>query len=370
MGAVLDTPVFCETSNTYTRSSDTAAAQNVPATRSRSSRERDRERERERGGRGHTHTHSAFLMQDNVVCGSLTLLSCVRQASILPRTIPGGRAAAECKDWECLRLVHTCGFEFYDEVWQWAAYRGNLDCLAFALSHGYWLGDDVLERAAGSGQVACVDLLIEHGLPRKRPYMYFNKHTLPHEIKCLELMFNKGVPIDPASLIAAAAYGDVDFVRWLHKRGVPLWQHIETCAPPLNVMLNDEDRWWEEIAHALGKPRTLPAPAGLEVEDMWGALRYGSVYGAPVTPFAKEIFEEKRRRSRAVLLCFNAATRLSRACTSPKERHVWASMAALPKDLIKDILIFAELEIAETVMCRPLAGALQPPAPALEGKGV
>jgi hypothetical protein len=110
------------------------------------------------------------------------------------------------------------------------------------------------------------------------------------------------------------------------------------------------------------KLSTLHMPSDAEL--VWKALRYGSLHGAPVTPKLEGLFREKRGRLRTVLHCFKAAGRLSDASDidTPgchEQRRIWAGMAALPPALVEEILIFADLEIPETVMRRP---ALHAPA--------
>jgi hypothetical protein len=142
--------------------------------------------------------------------------------------------APECPSWmvaECgytqrLHDLHEGGFELDGVTWVWAATRGHVDCLAFAVSHGYALHDGILRVAVEEGQQAVVEFLVEQGLPRK-PYMQFPPWggiVPPAQLKCVQWLADKGVVFNPYMLIKAAEFGDVDFVRWLHQRVVPLWR--------------------------------------------------------------------------------------------------------------------------------------------------
>jgi hypothetical protein len=86
--------------------------------------------------------------------------------------------------------------------------------------------------------------------------------------------------------------------------------------------------------------------------DMWRAVRYGSCMGAPVTPFMVKLFKAERVKTRAVLLCFHVAPRLSGQEGSDKQRVAWDGMGRMPIELIEEILVHADLEIAESVRRR------------------
>ncbi len=103
---------------------------------------------------------------------------------------------------------------------------------------------------------------------------------------------------------------------------------------------------------------------------MLKTLRYASCMGAPVTPVIEEIFESQRVATRAVLLCFHVAGRLSRWRASSKRRAMWAAcdphvvareravraanramwgaMARMPRELVEKLLVHADLEIPES----------------------
>lgn len=252
----------------------------------------------------------------------------------------------------CLYILQQFGFEITGSTWARAAGCGHISCLRFAIANGYWLDDHVLEAAVYFGRLACVEFLIQQGLPHE-PYMHFIPHVYPDQQQCIQLMVDNKVQINPASLIVAAGCGDLGFVRWLHKQGVPLWHRAcETNNHSIDELWHDRSRWSEEFYDCLEEPRTLPIPwQQSRMVPIWKALRYGSVYGAPVTPNVQKLFERKRLRTHAVLCCFKAAQRRS-APRDQKQMRTWAIMAALPSALVEEILILADLEIPESVMRR------------------
>jgi hypothetical protein len=282
-----------------------------------------------------------------------------RQGEALPRNwVELGEPAAERGDVHCLRVLRECGFELHTWAWVAAASGGHFDCLVFALSHGYVLNDSVvydsfLSAAVKHGRLAVVDLVLQQGLPRE-PFFLNEFRVGPHSMKCIESLLEKGVAIDPESLIAAARNGDLDFVRMLYKHGIPLWQHArEMESFSLYQMWSLTSR---EVHTTLVMPWRLDNEYGA-----WKALRYGSLHGAPVTPRVQQFFEEKRQQTHAVLLCFRAAARLSKAPGCPERRRMWAGRAALPSALIEEILICADLEIRESVMHQlPVPGLSAP----------
>jgi hypothetical protein len=147
-------------------------------------------------------------------------------------------------------------------------------------------------------------------------------------------MLDLGVALNPTSVMAAAGAGDIDFVRSLHKRGLPLWEQVVQGFPsPVTASSIDE-------TGTLVVRRT-------KLEPIWKAFRYGAVHGAPVFDAMRQLFTGKRRQTCAVLRCFKAAARLSQGPGPHHQR--WAGMAALPSELGHKILILADLEIWETM---------------------
>lgn len=283
----------------------------------------------------------------------------------------------------CLRVLHEFGFKFSSHAWDMAAQAGHVDCLAFAFSNAYAPEDSALEGAVTYGQLPCVEFLLQQGLPRKpylhcgscctlspehmrliqqgsppKPYMHNDdapnfpafepamldsglqfmefllKHAMPgrayvhsehrgvlgtEQMKCMRLIAESGVAINPQTLIEAARQGDLDFVRLLHGHGVPLWDLVLVEPPNLPSWgyVHEEPRERVALPWPPGyatRPRTLifyNYYPPYQLEDFWTVLRYGSVCGAPVTREMQELLEEKRRRTRTLLLCAKAAARLT-----------------------------------------------------------
>lgn len=267
-----------------------------------------------------------------------------------------GRTAAKRGDVNCLRVLHECGFYLCFLVWVAAACGGHVNCMMFALSHGYAMDfesvyDSLLNILIEHGRLADVAWVLQQDLPRK-PFRLGLRETCPDSVKCIEFLLAKGMAIDPYSLINAAECGDLEIVRVLHKHGIPLWQH----AP--------EPFWfsWSWLFCSDNFHTTLVIHRCLDGErGAWKVLRYGALYGAPITDKARQLLDEKRQQTRAVLLCFNTTARLSNGPGRPEQRRVWARMAALPSPLVEEILIGADLEIQESVMHRlPVPGPSAP----------
>jgi hypothetical protein len=82
---------------------------------------------------------------------------------------------------------------------------------------------------------------------------------------------------------------------------------------------------------------------------MYAAMRYASCMGAPVTPFVEKIFRDERAATRAVLLSFHVATRLSQGEGPLKHTAMWAVMARMPLELVETVLVHAVMEIPESL---------------------
>jgi hypothetical protein len=82
---------------------------------------------------------------------------------------------------------------------------------------------------------------------------------------------------------------------------------------------------------------------------MLEALWYGWFMGAVMSPPLADMFMARCRATRAVLCCFHVATRLSQVEGTPKLKAAWAGMGAVPIVLIEKILLYAELEIIESL---------------------
>ncbi len=168
-----------------------------------------------------------------------------------------------------------------------AAGNGHIDVLEFALRRGYTLGDPVFATAVINEQFATVEFLIKHGLPRK-PFIHLKNPLTPGILHCYQLMFDKKISFNPGSLTYAAHRGQLDFVRCLHKHGLPLWQSAFDFPACLCFGPNGVERLFSINPEV---PRDLYIPSDRkQVERMWKALRYGSVYGAPVLPEVEELF--------------------------------------------------------------------------------
>jgi hypothetical protein len=168
-----------------------------------------------------------------------------------------------------------------------------------------------------------------------------------HQLRCLQHLFDKGYRVHPGTLISAVRLGDLGFVRFLHSRGVPLWEWVleegtEEGWPGLKWCICDLYR------EARSGWLTIPQQPQSAMH-MRQTLMYGAIHGAPVTPAAAEVLRAQRRATQAVLHSFHAAARLGKGEGSPEQRAAWAVMGCVPFQLVENILVFADLEITESL---------------------
>jgi hypothetical protein len=177
----------------------------------------------------------------------------------------------------------------------------------------------------------------------------------PNQLRCLQHLFDKGCRIHPGTLTSAAGFGDVDLVRLLHSRGVPLWNNTYQewprrkgnwyCYAPPQCMC---------VLYDLADQGTLAVPNPPEdAKHKRKALLYGAVHGAPVPPSMMAVLQGQRSATRAVLLSFHVAARLSAGQGARGQKAAWAVMWRVPIELIEKMLVLADLEVTESVR-RPL----------------
>jgi hypothetical protein len=230
---------------------------------------------------------------------------------------------------------------------------GHFDCLTYLVEHGCPVEDPLLGIALGRGHFPSVALLLRHGLPHNRPYLHTANGPWigSNQLRCLQHLVDSGCPIHPGTLIRSANRGDVATVRLLHEGGVPLWERAweweagdeADSDPPLILMA------FALSVHAERHKLIVVRQKGVARTYMRKVLRYGACMGAPVTPAVEEMLRADRARTRAVLLSFHVAGRLSQGKESRKLRATWAVMARMPPDLIDKVLVRADLEIPESV---------------------
>jgi hypothetical protein len=243
-------------------------------------------------------------------------------------------------------------------------YAGYVDCLAFTLEHGCTVDNYMLSGAIDGGHLPCVELLVSQGsLPTPFFHVSIDYYAPenpasarvqgpvgPEQIRCLQYIIDKGCPIHPGTLILAARNGDLNYVRFLYGHGVSLWDHArsEEARQESTAVQSCSCILCCPVQCALRKTITIPCKPE-DTSHMWTALLYGGLMGAPVSPAMEELFEAKRRSTCAVLLCFHVATGLSQGEGSLEQRAAWSAMGGVPMELIEMILIFASLEIPESL---------------------
>jgi hypothetical protein len=214
----------------------------------------------------------------------------------------------------------------------------------------------MLSTCVKEGDLACVEVLVALGVPHKS-CLFGN--DIPrgqsmgiNQLCCLLHLLDWGWPIHPGTLIWAARRGDLDAMRTLHARGAPLWEAAYDEEPEdgqLSCNLRSGPLDLKRRIMAAGR-RTITIPQIPDDSDsMWAALRYGWVMGAPVTPVMEETFKAQRAATRATLLCFHVASRLSRGEGTSDELTMWAVMGRVPIELVEKMVLNASFEIYETV---------------------
>jgi hypothetical protein len=161
---------------------------------------------------------------------------------------------------------------------------------------------------------------------------------------------DRGSSIHTGTLIVAARRGDVGCVRFLHSRGVPLWDHASDEGAEENDIKARECICMACKMLRFARKKIIGLPCKPEdASHMLPALLYGWIMGAPLSQTMQEVFKARRQSTRAVLLCFHVAARLSQGWGVVAQRAAWSAMQRMPMELIEEILILAELEIPESL---------------------
>jgi hypothetical protein len=208
-----------------------------------------------------------------------------------------------------------------------AAEHGAASILEYGLppaTESSWrLATLVLYWAAWSGSVECLDLVLQR--------------------------FGSTVQLT-WELSLTASRGHLAAVRYLHARGVPLWDSVKSTHDPRSMMGTPSigvAELWDTAQDRIASGKWLYVPTNAPLaRSFWGVMRYGEMHGAPLPESAVWVLKERRKMAREVLLCFHGAARLSRAGRT--HARLWAVMAHVPVDVLCIILVGAELEIEET----------------------
>ncbi len=99
-------------------------------------------------------------------------------------------------------------------------------------------------------------------------------------------------------------------MRWLHARGVPLWDAAweeEVEGSTIRALPCGRCKFY----HCAGKKIIAVPRKPKHASHVFEALWYGWFRGAAMTPALAETFKARRRAMRAALCCFHVAARLS-----------------------------------------------------------
>jgi hypothetical protein len=241
-------------------------------------------------------------------------------------------------------------------------YAGHLDCLNYLLERGCELDDDTVKTTVMSGQLESLKVMVARGYPLKPFDMELvvgeGGRFTPDQLRCIEHLLDNGRPVKTNTLIMAARSGDLDTVRLFHTRGVPLWDGACVEEPEAEGEAEDGGRrdpmaWMVKLVRKqdLREKKIIAVRQPPEdPEVMWQALRYGWAMGAPVPPALEAAFTAKRAATRATLLCFRVAAKLSDAEeTASEQGATWAAMGRVPPELIEKIVVHADFEIPDTL---------------------
>lgn len=237
-----------------------------------------------------------------------------------------------------------------------AAQHDDLPCFLYAHANGAFTYKCPMKFAAARGALSILDYCFQH----KDDAIWRSHH--PYAGGTWE-----------KALCAAAAFGHLACVRFLHERGARLWDCVEVTSDFWFTPRGIINKVW-----LCGPANPLLVPESPQLADsLWGVMRYGKMHGAPLPYSAVCVLRERRARAREVLLCFHCAARLSRAVGKhghlwglmlcfhgasqfsravDKHRHLWGVMARVPLDVVYIILVKAELELEDTFNLRAPRG--------------
>ncbi len=159
-------------------------------------------------------------------------------------------------------------------------------------------------------------------------------------IQAVDIVLRAGCQPCSLALSTAVECGHLDCVRFLHARGLPLWDAVHIGH-----------NWWftkgpSLVLREFSETRLRVPRCECKARALWGVMRYGKIHGAPLPECAGWILKDRQVRAREVLLCFNGAARMGRS--GGEHARLWGVMADVPLDVVYNILVQAQLEIEET----------------------
>ncbi len=130
------------------------------------------------------------------------------------------------------------------------------------------------------------------------------------KLRCVQHILDAGLSIHPGTLILAARNGDVGYVRFLHSRGVPLWDDAQEEEEQVLGTCCFSCKCWVCQAERCARRNAIALPCSpADAAHMLSALRYGWVMGGPLTPVMEEMVRAQRCRPD------HAAHGFTNACT-------------------------------------------------------
>jgi hypothetical protein len=268
-------------------------------------------------------------------------------------------SAAENGHIDCLQYLHAQGCPWDAGITRKAAAGGHLECLMFAVKKGCPVDDETLAAAVECGEEECLEYLLDCGFRPEQPLRILR---LDNESlwDCFEVLERHGVDVSPGQIVYAASHGDLEVVRHFHATGFPLWHAAVDEFD--DEYLAESESWfswaWFVRMNSLivtAQPQTLSIWDGVLhippfdhlLPACWATLRFGAVHGAPLTPRAQALVQERQGCAQEVVRCFHAARWL--AAGGRRDSAKWAAMSRVPNEVLMTIMELAEVEIREAL---------------------
>jgi hypothetical protein len=267
--------------------------------------------------------------------------------------------AAEDGQLACLRYLHAQGCPWDEETTINAAAGGHLDCLMFAVERGCPVKDGTFVAAVESGKQPCLEYLLESDFRPDEPLQLLRLEN-DSQLDCVEVAACYGVDVHPGQIVVAASLAQLRLVRYFHSAGYPLWH---TARDGFAHPILEEGRTWRDWVSFV-RARAMMAKVGGEQPTIWdgvlyitpwdehlpacwATLRFGALHGAPLTPRAEALVQERQACAQEVVRCFHAARWL--AAGGRRDSAKWAAMSRVPDDVLVMIMELAEVEIREAL---------------------
>ena len=125
---------------------------------------------------------------------------------------------------ECLEYYFNNGELLTEITTSLAAKGGHLDCLKFLYENGCKWSDGTSTRAATNKHFDCLKFAYENGA-----MWYINTSFMvacvPDNMKCFKYVHSNGVNITKDTIIGAALYGNIEYLKYIYDHNIDLISH-------------------------------------------------------------------------------------------------------------------------------------------------